>query len=225
LTWVVAALGPCLLACDRVFEVLEVDDPGSSDAGSAGSCLSDDFSAADVDDTKWVLLDAPPVATAAQAAGELVLTLGQADGANYAILVSASRDFTHDAASIEVIAPPDPPASAEAGLSLQSDQTHRYMAFVAGPDLVLRTSTPAGNDDDALRYSATNHKFLRIRHTDNAMLWETSPDRDNWTTRRTMTPAVDVTALELRIFAGTYQFEQTPPGAARFDNVAIECLP
>jgi hypothetical protein len=40
-----------------------------------------------------------------------------------------------------------------------------------------------------------------------------------------MAPAVAITALELRIFAGTYQFEQTAPGEARFDNVAIECLP
>jgi len=98
--------------------------------------------------------------------------------------------------------------------------------FIAGPDLILRVSTPAdGNIDMPVPYVAANDRFLRIRNANDMMLWETSPDRSTWTTRRMTSVLVKLTNLQLQVFAGTFQLETVPPGEARFDNVAIECLP
>jgi hypothetical protein len=215
--------------CDRVFQLLEVGEPDLADAASDGSdpsCVSDDFNGSAVDETKWMKSDAAPVATVEQADGNLVLKLGQATGNNYALLASASRDFTNDAVSVELVGVPASASAAEAGFSIEQDITHRYQMFVAGPNLIMRVSTPTdGNLNMSIPYSATNHRFMRIRHANDMMLWETSPDGSTWTTRRLTAVLTPLTDLHLEIFAGTFQLEAVPPGEARFNAAAIECLP
>ena len=216
----------------QVLSVEKVSGDASEDRDSATAdasnrtCLSDDFSALAINEVTWTVQDTAPVATATQEGGNLVLTLGQAAGNNYALIASPLLDLTHDAVSVEVVERPNAATVAEAGLSLQLDYGHRYQLFVTGAYLLMRVSTPAtGNDNTSLPYSAENHHFLRLRHVGDNMLWETSADRMSWTVRRASPAAVDVASLFVQVFAGTYQADAELPGRARFDNVLVECLP
>ncbi|MDH6610306.1 hypothetical protein M2164_005941 [Streptomyces sp. SAI-208] len=57
----------------------------------------------------------------------------------------------------------------------------------------LKMSSESGYFDAgavSIAYSATTHKFLRLRETGGTVFWDTSPDGSTWTNRRTLaTPA------------------------------------
>ena len=58
---------------------------------------------------------------------------------------------------------------------------------------MLRCKSETGYDDPSsvdITYSATTHKFLRLREDGTNVYWDTSPDGSTWTNRRTLaTPA------------------------------------
>lgn len=234
LTWValLASTG-----CDRVFQLLEVGDSApdaleadadNADAapdGTSGPCFFDDFAAPFIDETKWTIEDAAPVAAASQQSGVLVISLGQADDVHYAQITTPLRDLTNDAFSVEVVKAASAATDAEAGIGIQIDFQHRYQFFITGSSLVMRYSLPDGNSDTFTPYSTVAHRFIRLRHAGSSMLWETSADGSLWVLRRMTTAAVDVTSVYARVFAGTYQAEPVAPGEAMFDNALIECQP
>ena len=70
----------------------------------------------------------------------------------------------------------------------------------------LKMSSETGYFDAgavSITYSATTHKFLRLRETGGNVLWDTSPDGTTWTNRRTLatpgwvTTSIDTCALDM----------------------------
>lgn len=62
---------------------------------------------------------------------------------------------------------------------------------------LLKCSSETGYYDPApttVTYSATTHKFLRLRETGGNVYWDTSPDGTTWTNRRTLATPAWVTA-------------------------------
>lgn len=225
-------------ACDRVFQLTPVSDGGpgaddgavddaadaAEDAATTG-CFGDTFDTTAIDESKWTIEDSA-AATVAQNGTQLVFSLGVADGVHYAQLKSGTRDLTHDAVSIEVIQIPNEGTMAEAGLSVQTDGTHRYMMFAVAGSIVMRWQNGGSNNDASISFDTTT-RFWRIRHEGTSMLYETSQTgaEATWITRRSVEVMLAVTALHVDLFAGTYQVEPMPPGGAVLDNLGIECQP
>ncbi|WP_372344730.1 hypothetical protein [Streptomyces sp. KL116D] len=100
----------------------------------------------------------------------------------------------------------------------------------------LKMSSETGYFDAAavtITYSATTHKFLRLREDGTNVYWDTSPDATTWTNRRTLatpgwvTASVDQCALDLSAHrdAGTsdyaeYDFFNTLSNGAVFTGTA-----
>jgi len=69
-------------------------------------------------------------------------------------------------------------------------------------------------------YTATQDKYLRVRHDGTSVVWETSPDgMTGWVTRRVpKVPTIPVTSVSIQLISGYYGTEPTP-GTAVWDNV------
>jgi hypothetical protein len=71
-----------------------------------------------------------------------------------------------------------------------------------------------------LTYDATPHRWWRLRVTAGTMFWETSPDGDTWTTRRSVTAPAWVSDTDLATSLASHRNDGTN-NFAEFDNYNI----
>jgi hypothetical protein len=99
---------------------------------------------------------------------------------------------------------------------------NRVLMMYSGGNLVMREEVSGADDDTTLTYDSVAHRWWRIAESGDTLTWDTSPDGQTWTTRRTKTknPALDLTDLTIYLSAGFFGTEPTP-GAALFDNLNL----
>jgi hypothetical protein len=109
--------------------------------------------------------------------------------------------------------------SADTIFAVGADSDNWYGFVVEGGKLYLQSKVGGRKNSIDIPYSATRHRFWRLRHeaSENQMLWETSADGQTWETLRKLTPQIPLAGLHVYLGAGTY-LSETNPGAAAFDN-------
>lgn len=75
-------------------------------------------------------------------------------------------------------------------------------------------------DSSGTAYSATNHRWLRIRESDGITYWETSANGIVWNSFHRITNPFPVTALRVEIAAGNWAAEPSA-STAKFDNINL----
>jgi hypothetical protein len=75
---------------------------------------------------------------------------------------------------------------------------------------------------NGLNYSATNHRWLRVRHRGTKLYFEASPDGRTWTVlgSTTVNVGLDITSVQPHFMTG-YWGTQATPGTGSVDNVNI----
>lgn len=139
-------------------------------------------------------------------------------GRSYNGYVTASaRDMTGAHARVEVLRTTAGTANTIFAVGVDSDNWYGFV--VESGKLFMQAKIGGRKNSTDTPYSATQHRFWRLRHeaTENQILWETSPDAQDWTVRRRLTPQIPVTEVFVYIGAGTY-LNETNPGTAVFDN-------
>jgi PKD repeat protein len=136
-------------------------------------------------------------------------------------LSAATWNLTNANASVEVVQVAAGSADTQMALGIdafnycviEQESGRLYFAQVVGGN-----GTPT-----SIVYSATQHRFWRIRHdlATDSLVFETSPDRTNWTAQRTVARQWPITALKVALTAGTFQ-PVAGPGTAIFDDFRIE---
>jgi hypothetical protein len=116
----------------------------------------------------------------------------------YSTEPSAGNTWTFSGASIHVELPTVPVAGgatseAYCNVSITSSTAGTYVGILydAIADQLRCRSTSDWWDPDVVtvNYSATDHRWLRIRHASSVLYFDTSPDSVTWTNQRTIDPA------------------------------------
>jgi hypothetical protein len=79
---------------------------------------------------------------------------------------------------------------------------------------VLKSST-------IIPFSATNHRFWRIRESSGTTYWDTSADGATWTNRASAPTVVDLSAVILDLAGGHWTPGPGSPATVRFDNFGL----
>src|SRR6185295_4874050 len=108
----------------------------------------------------------------------------------------------------------------------QMDAQNYLLISVGAGSMVLRSMVNGANDQVITPYDPTAHRYWRMRHTQfsNSVMFETSPDATNWTTRKTATAGFSLAAVKLWLFAGAYGTGNGAPGAAIYDDFQVQGL-
>lgn len=91
----------------------------------------------------------------------------------------------------------------------QSNGTLKAQTIIAG----------VTTDRFSATWNATNHKYLRIRHSGSNVLWDSSTDGVTWTNRATLATPFDITALYVQISAACGNVAS--PGSFRLDDINL----
>jgi hypothetical protein len=174
--------------------------------------LTYDFSAQDV--TNWTGWGA----NAAVASGRLSV-----NGVNTypGITTTATYSLNNRDVTVEIPQSGTPGnGSMETYLIAQVDVNNRLILMISGTNLVARELIAGTPTDATVTYNAISHRYLRIRSSGSTIFWEASPDRAVWTTIRTKTTSLALTAMSFALTHGFYGSEPSPP-AALFDNFSL----
>jgi chitodextrinase len=144
-------------------------------------------------------------------------------GDHYNGYVSAfAWDLTNANVSVEVVQVAGG-GTTDTQMALCVDAQNFYMMLVEGGQLYFEQVVGRVRSSTSVAYSATAHRFWRIRHdaAGDTMVFETSADRVTWTTQRSVARQLAITALKVELSAGTWQAVSTP-GTAIFDSFRLE---
>lgn len=129
-------------------------------------------------------------------------------------------DMTGAQASVEVVQVTNGPGmSFVVGL----DYNDYYRISFYGGTLYFQDQVGSSSGAATIAYSATQHRFWRIRHdpATDQVVFETSPDRSAWTVQRVVARQLPLTAMRVELSAGTYE-SWASAGTAIFDNFQLQ---
>lgn len=186
---------------------------------SGTSTLIDNFDDNSIDTAKWTSYASS--ATVAETGQGVVVTLaGSTGGSNYAGLYSVNQyNLTSDYTQVRVTTVPNPATGAQAIFKVQKDNNNVLVFAIAGGTLYYQKNVAGGGytNIDTDTYSATDHRYLRLREASGTTYFDTSPDSITWTNRASLANPFAITEVTQEVSGGTYQSE-TSPGTVRFDN-------
>ena len=199
----------------------------------ATALLSDDFNDGTRDASKWnagsivgqYLVGAAGYDTSipvVETAGRLEISprTGVA-GDHYAGYISAATfDFTGLAATVEV--PQAATGAADTILAVVKDSQNFAFIVVEDGMLYFDRCTAGARAVSGIPYSATNHRWWRIRHDSatNRLHFEVSGNGTSWTSQRNDAVSFAVSSLRMEISAGTGTTVASTL-SAQFDNFSL----
>ena len=198
--------------------------------------LRDDFNDNLRDSTRWnsgVLSEdasvSDPLLPALEQNQRLEISpLFNAPGSHYNGFVSASAyNLTGGQVSVEFV---QLSASATRMLFTVGSDSNNWIHFRIKDGEVWYESRAAGGAIQShgfYTYGVPSplHRFFRLRHVaaNDTIVWESSPDRVNWTTRFALPRPISLTAVRAELAAGTDSAVTiTQPGTVIFDNFIME---
>lgn len=133
------------------------------------------------------------------------------------LITNKAWDMTGAHARVEVLQATQ--ATANTIFAIGTDSDNWYGFVVESGKLFMQSKVSGRKNSTDVPYSLGRHKHWRIRHEEalNQILWETSPNGQNWTVQRRLAASLPLTEMYLHMGAGTYRSE-IDPGAALFDN-------
>ena len=180
-------------------------------AAAKMATLTDEFDTKDTAKWDWG-------AGAAQSSGTAVLT-ARTDYLGY-IATLIGYDLTASALVVDWAQLADPTnANVVNQLWLYTTIWGRNGLYIGGGSNGLslqwqKNGVAQGTPGWVTPYSATNHRFWRIRETSGTVYWETSPDGSTWTTQRSETNVdLDISSLQVVIQVGYATSIGTPTTA------------
>jgi hypothetical protein len=129
---------------------------------------------------------------------------------------------------VELVEPASASATDTYAMFAVGKNNYYYRWYVAGTQLVAEKRAVSKTTLATFTYSATSHRYLRIRHDagTNQVRFETAPDSGGapgtWTTRfsQTWDAAIPLTGVMIELKGGTSS-PQTNPGRVRWDKVRV----
>jgi hypothetical protein len=184
--------------------------------------FKDDFNDNLLDTGKWTINNAgyPLVSEQSQ---QLQLTMpGNIAGYN-GIMSNATYDLTSRMVQGEVVQPISQAGWCENFIEAELDPNNYFLIDAGATSLVFRSRVAGANDQTVIGFDPTAHRYWRMRHDQNAntINFETSPDTEVWTTRKTAATAFPVTNLRFYLMAGCWGTGNANPGVVKYDNFQL----
>lgn len=204
---------------------------GTGDDGFVGTfeyikdinLFSDSFNDNSLDTAKWNNWGTYDTGIA-ETLNRLQLTTKQTDGAYLGIKSDNTYNLTGAYAQVEVVnAGNQSLESYEAYplvLSTSDEANQIYFAIIAGTLYAYKTVSGTPTSLATATYSATNHRFLRIRENAGTTYWETSADGEVWSILYSVANPITITALNVMINCGTWQTEASTT-TLKIDNLKV----
>jgi hypothetical protein len=232
-----AAVTPCAAPLlSSVWSFTTAGGPPPPPPPPPGVLLSDDFNSTTLDTTKWTkgVFTGTADSTIAVTVDGASLVIGPlksgVTGSHYYGVRSKNAfSFTGVSAEVELVEPASPTTpDAYAMFAVGKTSSLYYRWYVAGTSLVAEKRTTTKTTLATLTYSATSHRFLRIRHDAGTgrVMFDTAPDAGGqpgaWTTRfsQAWDATIPLTGLLIELKGGTSS-AQTDPGPVRWDKVRV----
>ena len=194
------------------------------------STFGDDFNDGVRDTSKWQLgilsrsasLFDPQIQISEQNGRLSISPRSSLTTSSYSGYVSVDAwDLTGSNAEVELVQ--KAASTAVTIFSAGTDKDNWYGFRAKGSTLYLESRIAGTTTSTTVTYSATLHRFLRIRHntaTDSIVL-ETSSDGVTWTSQRSVARQFPITAVRVELVAGTSD-PIASPGTALFDNFGLQ---
>lgn len=175
--------------------------------------LSDDFADNSIDGAKW-----GTTAGVAETGGRMVVTASS----SYPWFRAVTATYTlKDSAMFAPI--PVRASGAGTAFTFRDDGNTNgwYFDISSDGNLYMYERVASVDSSTSITYSGTDHLWLRLRHDTTAGLvyWETSPDGEAWTTRRSKTPGLAMSLSGYRPWG--YAGGATPSGTSEFESFNI----
>jgi hypothetical protein len=197
----------------------EVDGSTSTvDAFPPNQFLEDSFNTPGVDSIwqQW----SDPGTTIAETNNQLTITLAaDQSGSSYAGYTTVgSHDMQDGYFEIEGVQMPTADNWGEMFFTITDGSYIALFGYSYGR-MVARTETVAHTDRSTTlpSYDPIAARFWRMRSEGTEMVWETSPDGTSWNERRRDINPVNMSAVSLKLYGGTFN-SQPNPGVAIYDN-------
>jgi hypothetical protein len=135
-------------------------------------------------------------------------------------MTAGEWDLTDAKVSVEVVQTAGDMADTVFAIGIDSNNWYGFV--MEGGTLYLQSKVTGEKLAKSIPFSATQHRFWRIRldSTNNTISWETSRDGISWMNQRREVVQIDITSMHLTLSAGTYQVTASP-GIAVFDNFRL----
>lgn len=211
------------------FDNVSGQRPGAENAWCPTSYLVDDFEDG-FRSNDWFNEDGSGTSPAREVGGLLVISLAPSANVYREYASSQSYDLTGGAVSVEISELSAAPSTTY--LTLVEDQLRlgiRVVSTVEPDDSITELIEAAIDDADmdenvlvSEPYSATAHRYWRIRELDDTTYFETSADGTTWAelARRSPNPVVPITAFKVEIGTSSGA-TSAAPGQTSFDNLNI----
>jgi len=192
--------------------------------------LSDNFDDNTFDAAKWTLnsiisSSTDTLVTVVETGGRVTITPRASQPNNHynGYRSLNTVDFTDGAVLVELVQNITS-SPADAILAIGLSDTDDYRIATDGGTLSFQSIVGGVFTTVDVTYSNSTHRWWRIRHrtTGNLIVFDTSPDGQNWTQQHSLTATgFALTAVRVGIEAGTYGSTPTP-GQAIFDNFLLQ---
>jgi hypothetical protein len=194
-------------------------DANTIDAAPQTCLLEDDFNTPGADSI-WQQWSDPGV-TIAETGNQLFITLAASQsGSSYAGYSSVdSYDMQERYFSVEGVQMPTANNWGEMFFTVTDGSYIALFGYSYGR-MVARTETVSHTNRSTTlpSYDPAADRFWRMRSEGAEMVWETSPDGTSWNERRRDTNPVNMSAVWLKLYGGTFD-SQPNPGVATYDNL------
>ena len=201
--------------------------------------LADDFNDNSLNTTKWTaanlfsgFTDASLPTLETNQRLEIGPMFLQTAGSHYnGLRAATSYNFTNAYCYVELAQAPATNTTADAMLTIGRDVDNYYRIFVESGTLVLQKKIAAVKATLlTASYSATNHRYWRIRHdqANNRVVFEVAADSGgtpgSWTqvySEVWSTSGIPLGSVQVELKAGTWQAEANAGGKVIFDNFKL----
>lgn len=86
--------------------------------------------------------------------------------------------------------------------------------------MTMRETVAGVDSDTTTAYTTSGMQWFKIRESGGTIYWETSADGTSWTTQRSKTTTLTLTAVHAEVYCGFWQATPTP-GTVLIDNVGL----
>jgi hypothetical protein len=137
------------------------------------------------------------------------------------LLSSAYYDATGSSITLHIISIPSVTTNADAWMTIWTDYDN-YLSWGVQAGILYAQNHAAGTISTvtSFTYSLTTHAYLRITESAGVATWWTSSNNIAWTSQGTFTHGLDLTSMQVRLYASVYEAE-TNAGVYKFNQLNV----